>query len=228
MAITVAKAATQVTAGTASFDFTGADYGWLAISAFDSGFANGLAVPTTLTYATVGWTQWFAASGGTAITNSFTVYVLKAPTSGANNLVITLPAGPYGGGPTMFCGGLVGVNQNATESNNIRAAVQDNTLSTSVSLVSASPAASDYGLLVLRDFTDTSATISANTTQDAVATVNSETVRPCHLTDPTLAGGATAMTNGSGVVINFIAAAVASVAGSGLLLSSRRNRLVLA
>jgi hypothetical protein len=210
-AISVVTGPTVFTTGTTSINTnpsgTQANFLWVATSAFDGGFSTGRGVPTTGTFGGVNVTQLYAVSGGDSIANSFTVYGIQG-IAGTADLVWTLPGSGYDGGPTLFYGLLAGVHQGAGATDSIRATVADNTLGSSVSL--AAPAGNttdDYPLVILRDFTDTTLTLSG-CTQLAVSTVNSETIRPCVSTSTSAAAGASAgMSNGSGVRIHFIMAA---------------------
>ena len=190
-----------------SIDATGADYLIVGSSAFDGGFATGRAVPTTGTYNSVNGTQLYTVSGGTGIPDSFTVYGWNGLASGSHDLVWNLPGSGYDGGPTCFWMLLAGVNQGAGPLDGIRTPVQDNTLGTSTSIAAPSGnQASDYPFVLLRDFTDTTATLSG-CTQLGVFTVNSETLRPCVATSTSSAAGQTGGSNCSGVRIHFIQAA---------------------
>jgi hypothetical protein len=208
VAITIAVTPTAFSEGTTpNVDFNGADYAFVVCGAVDGDFENGQAAFTTLEFNGVAFDQWYLnAGGGDVAAGGFSVYILKAPAAGEHDLVSAVPGSGYDLGPTMLYGGLIGVNQGANHSDNVRSPTSDDTLGTSVSLTAANAEATDFVLSLIRDAFDAAHTQSGTNVFDALSTVNNETIRVGHFTNPEAAGGASGGSNMTGVIIPFIAA----------------------
>ena len=176
MAISRVYGPTAISEGTTAIDLNGADYVTITISAVHNGFATGDAVPTTLTYAGAGFVQLYVGTDGNSTTNALSIYGLKAPASGSNNLIIDVPGSSYDGGPVIVVEGFTGCVQSDTASDVRRTAVQDNSFGSSVSLAYSGLTAGDWIMYRLNDYSDTAHAATGVAVEDLEATNNSFTV----------------------------------------------------
>lgn len=232
MAISVVISPTAVAAGTTSIDTTGADFFWLIVGGFNSGFTAGIA-PSVKTYNGVDMGLLLNQTGGSfgTTTGAFLMYYLTGFSAGVHDLVITTGAGTFGQGPTYVYGALSGVVQSATPSDVSRTATVDNATGTSISLAASGLTVGDYLMYFGLDQSDTTHTPSGVLVEDLETQANNQAVAVGHFTatGTSHTGGWTAGTVMIGLVIPIIAAvAGGGFLGRGPLVSTHRNRLVIA
>lgn len=238
MAISVVQQWVALAAGTTAIDATGADCLSVVNIGVDNGFATGKAIPTALSFAGI---DMLAADGGTpgngyayrylnvagsgTVANGYGLWVMTAPTSGTNDLVLTNQGGTYGAGPVAVYALFSGVQQ--TTPIRTGSVVADNSLGTTASFSPTGLTAGDLLNAICGDFGDVThtATGSGSIVLEGAA-VNSESIVINQFT----ATGSTATVgvgNGAnlfGALFAYISAPPAAAAGAAL--ARRRSSLI--
>lgn len=236
MAISIVQQWVALTAGTTAIDATGADCLSVVNIGVDSGFTVGKAIPTALSYAAV---DMLAADGGTpgngyayrylntggvgTVANGVGLWVMTAPASGNNNLVLTNQGGTYGAGPVAAYALFAGVHQ--TTPIRSGSVVADNNLATTASFSPTGLAPGDLLNAICGDFGDVAhtATGSGSIVLERAA-VNSESIV---VNQFTATGSTATMGVGSGAnLFGALFAYIAAAAAGGPVLARRRSSLI--
>ena len=209
MAISVIQQWIALAAGTTSIDATGSDCLVVGNIGTDTSFTTGKAVPTVLTYAGVdiltNYTYRFLGTG--PATDGYAIWVLVAPASGSNNLVITNQGGSYGLGPRAIYALFSGVDQTTPVRSG--SVLEDASLGTSVSFTPTGLTSGDLLNVITGDFADTAHTATGSGTlvlDSAAITSGSMQVNQFTATGSSHTMGVGSGSNIWGAVFPFIAA----------------------